>query len=155
MGQYEFTGIIRTDLNEAWELLDDPTKLHWWGSLSRPVSGLDRPLRPGDRFTEIRRDLGIDHAVDVEVEVVEPPHRLVLRTHERRRTARATLSLQVESARNGTVRFDELVEYSLGKGGFVRALDQRVVNPFVGFVERRRMGRAFGRLKAILESRPD
>jgi hypothetical protein len=55
MGVCRARGLLAAPLPRVWEYIIDPRNMHRWAPLAEPVTGIDRPLQPGDRFTQLRK----------------------------------------------------------------------------------------------------
>jgi hypothetical protein len=140
--------LISAPLPRVWEFIIDPRNMHHWGPLTEPVTGIDRPLQPGDRLTQWRTDFFRRYSQELLVEEVVPYRSFRLRDLSpggRRMDATATISVE-EAAEPGATWIEEAISYSLGDGPVARWL----VNPLVQVVIRRKTIRAFRRLGKML-----
>src|SRR5262249_5539796 len=77
MGVCRFRALLWAPLLRVWEVIIDPRNLHLWASAhegSKPVTGVDRPPQPGDRFTQLRRHFLRNSSQELLVEEVVPCH---------------------------------------------------------------------------------
>jgi hypothetical protein len=136
----------------VWEFIIDPGNMHHWAPLTEPVTGVDRPLQPGDRVTQWRRDFFRRYSQELLVEEVVPYRSLRLRDLSpggRRMDATATISVE-EAGDPGATWVEEAISYSLGDGPVARRADRWLVNPLLQAVIRRKTSRAFRRLGKLL-----
>jgi hypothetical protein len=72
MGVCRVRALLPAPLVRVWDFVIDPRNMHLWLPLTGPVAGLDRPLLPGDRLTQWRRDLFRRYRQELLVEEVVP-----------------------------------------------------------------------------------
>src|SRR5207249_1583911 len=95
MGVCRAKALISAPLSDVWEFLIKPENMHLWAPLTRPVSGIDRPLQAGDRVTLWRKDFFRHYSRVLLVEEIIPNRSLHLRVLSPvavKINARATLS---------------------------------------------------------------
>jgi hypothetical protein len=132
----------------VWEFIIDPRNMHLWGPLAEPVTGIDRPLQAGDRFTQQRKGFFRNETQELLVEEVIPYRSFLLRVLPKqgsKMTGTATVKLE-EAANPGTTWIEEVISYSLGDGAVLRWLDRWLLCPLLGVVVRLKSGKAFRRL---------
>jgi hypothetical protein len=118
------------------------------GPLAEPVTGIDRPLQAGDRFTQQRKGFFRNETQELLVEEVIPYRSLHLRVlppRGSRMTGTATVSLE-EAADPGTTWIEEVLSYSLGDAPVIRWVDRWLLCPLLGVVVRLKGKKAFRRL---------
>jgi ligand-binding SRPBCC domain-containing protein len=136
----------------VWEFIIDPRNLHHWGPFTKPVTGVDRPLQPGDRMTTWRKDFFRRHSQELLIEEVVPYRSFrmrVLSPGGRRMDVTATITVW-EAEGPGATWIEEAIAYSLGEGRAARWVDRWLVNPLLQVMMRWKTSRAFRRLGRLL-----
>ncbi len=153
MGVCRVRALIRAPLPYVWEFLIKPEHMHLWGPLTRPVTGIDRPLQAGDRVTQYRKDFFRHYSQLLLVEKVVPFRSLHVRDLSPGAVRiNATASISVEEATDREATWiEEAIFYSLGKSRVMQWLDRSLVNPVLQLVAGYKTNKAFRRLRAILE----
>ena len=140
--------------NRVWQLWADPRQLErWWGPPAYPATVDAHDLRPGGRVAyHMTGPEGDDHRGFWDVDVVEPPHRLVLRDGFANRDGTPDAALPVTTMRvairdlgGGRTRMSIESEFPT-----VEAMEQLAA---MGTEEGRRQ--AVGQIDAILAEDPD
>ena len=151
MSVCRFRALLSAPLPQVWEFIVDPRNLHRWGPLTEPLTGIDRPLQPGDRVT-FRRSNFFRGRRDVLVEEVLPYHSFRLRVLSPPGPRMdVTATVRVEESDNPEATWvEEAVAYSLGDGPVARWADRWLVNPLLQAVMRRGSGQACRRLADVL-----
>jgi ligand-binding SRPBCC domain-containing protein len=156
MGTCCVKALISVPLPHLWNFIIRPENMHLWGPLSQPVTGIDRPLRAGDRVTQLRKDFFRRYSQVLLVEEVIPYRSLCFRDLSSaglKFDARAAIRVEETSDREATL-IEETISYSLGTTPTVQWLDCRLVNPVLQRVVGHKTNRAFRRLQALV-GRPD
>jgi len=118
--------------------------MHLWCPFIESVTGVDRPLQPGDRVTQWRRDFFRRYSQELLVEEVVPYRSLRLRDLSpagRRMDATATISVE-EAGDPGATWVEEAIAYSLGKGPLVRRAERWLLDPVCRVLMRRKFNLA-------------
>jgi uncharacterized protein YndB with AHSA1/START domain len=155
MGVCRFRALLSAPLPRVWEFISDPRNMHLWASATKPVTGIDRPLQPGDRITQWRTRLFHHSSQELLVEVVVPNHSVRVREMSpqgRRMDVTATVSVE-ESGSPGATWIEEAISYSLGDNPFARWADRWLVNPLFQVVARWKTRQGFRRLADLLAQR--
>jgi hypothetical protein len=118
-----------------------------WVPYIESVEGVDRPLQPGDRLTQWRRELTSffrRQRQELLVEEVIPYRSFRLRILSAKgRPLDATATLSVEQAADpGATWVEEAIAYSLGKGRFARWVQRWLLDPLFRVVVRWQGNRA-------------
>ena len=156
MGVCRVRALIPAPLSQVWEFLIKPENMHLWGPLTRPVTGIDRPLQAGDRVTQWRKDFFRRYSQVLLIEEVVPYRSLHMRDLSKAATkldATATISVEPTGDRD-TTWIEEAIFYSLGSNWVVQWLDRWLVNPILQLVARYKTNKAFRRLQAIFAQQP-
>ena len=154
MGVCRVRALISAPLSQVWEFLIKPENMHLWGPLTRPVTGIDRPLQAGDRVTQYRRDFFRHYSQVLLIEEVMPYHCVRMRDLSKAATrigATATISVEETKDREATW-IEEAIFYSLGSSPVVQWLDRWSINPLLQLVAGYKTNKAFRRLQAIMAS---
>ncbi len=153
MGVCRVGALIRAPLPQVWEFLIKPENMHLWGPLTRPVTGIDRPLQAGNRVTQYRKDFFWHYSQVLLVEKVVPFHSLHVRDLSPGAVRiNATASISVEEATDREATWiEETIFYSLGKSGVMQWLDRSLLNPVLQLGAGYKTNKAFRRLQALLE----
>lgn len=133
MGVCRVRALISALLPSVWEFLIKPEHMQLWGPLTRPVTGIDRPLQAGDRMTQYRRDFFRHYSQVLLVEKIVPYrslHVLDLSPGAARINATATISVEEAKDREATW-IEEAIFYSLGSGRVMQWLDRWLINPLL------------------------
>jgi hypothetical protein len=155
MGVCRFRALLSAPLPRVWEFIIDPRNLHLWASATKPVTGIDRPLQPGDRITQWRTVFFRHYSQELLVEVVVPSHSFRVRDlSPKGRRMDVTATVSVEGAGSaGATWIEEAISYSLGDSPLARWADRWLVNPLFQVVVRRKTRRGFRRLADLLAQR--
>jgi hypothetical protein len=148
MGVCRVRALLSAPLPRVWEFIIDPRNMHLWGPLAEPVTGFDRPLQAGDRFTQQRKGFFRKETQELLVEEVIPYrsfHLRVLSPRGSRLSGTATVNVE-EAADPGTTWIEEVISYSLGDGPVIQWLDRWLLCPLLGVVVRLKSKKAFRRL---------
>ena len=153
MGVCRVRALIKAPLPHVWEFLIKPENMHLWGPRSRPVTGINRSFKVGDRVTLYRKDFFRYHSQVLLVEQVVPFRSLHFRDlSPGAATINVTASISVEEAADREATWiEETVCYSLGMSRVMQWLDRSLVNPVLQLGAGYRMNKAFCRLQAILQ----
>lgn len=151
MGVCRVRALIPAPLSQVWEFLIRPENMHLWDPLTRPVTGIDRPLQDGDRVTQYRRDFFRHYSQVLLIEEVVPYRSLHMRDLSKAGTRLgATATISVEEAKDQeTTWIEEAIFYSLGTSQVLQRIDHGLINPLMQFIARYKTGKAFRRLQAI------
>jgi hypothetical protein len=151
MGRLRAKASIPAPVSVVWDFLIQPENMHRWGPLTQPITGIDRPLQPGDRITQNRRDFFRHYSQVVLVEQVIPFRELHLRDLSKggsRLNATGIISLEPDPEHEATW-VEETVLYSLGQAKIRRWLDHWLINPLLQTIAAYKTGKALRRLQAI------
>jgi ligand-binding SRPBCC domain-containing protein len=154
MGVCRVRALISAPLSQVWEFLIKPENMHLWGPLTRPVTGIDRPLQAGDRVTQYRKDFFRHYSQMLLVEKIVPSRSLHVRDLSpggARINATATISVE-EATDPEATSIEEAIFYSLGSARVVQWLDRWLINPILQLVAGYKTNKAFRRLQAIMAS---
>ena len=153
MGVCRVRALITAPLPQVWEFIIKPENMHLWGPLTRPVTGIHRPLQEGDRVTQYRRDFFRSYSQVLLVEKFVPYHSLQVRDLSPSGTRmNATATISVEEARDReSTWIEEAIFYSLGSSWMMQLLDRLLINPILQLVANYKTNNAFHRLQAIIE----
>ncbi len=151
MGVCRARALIPAPLSQVWDFLMRPENMHLWGPLSRPVTGIDRPLQAGDRVTQWRKDFFQRYSQDVLIEEIVPYSSLRLRDLSAagiKLDAGGTIS--VEPAGDGeSTWIEEAIFYSLGSSRMMQWLDRWLVHHIIQLVTEYKTGKAYRRMQAV------
>ncbi len=150
MGTYSHAVTIRAPLADAWGFFNQPAEWPRWAPIVSMTG--DHPFRPGDRLTQVRRDLGIQHVWTSVVTAVDPSHSMTARVEGGRIEGGSVMSFEPDPSDPELLTFRETVSYIFGHGALARGFDRLVLNPIVAFFARRKMRHAFLRFKQIVEA---
>ena len=144
MGICRVKALIPAPLPRVWEYVIDPRNIPLWVPNIESVAGVDRPMQAGDRLTQWRRDFFRLERQELLVEEVIPYRSFRLRILSAKgRPLNATAAVSVEQAADpGATWVEEAIDYSLGKGAFVRGVERWLLDPVVRALVRRKSGRA-------------
>ncbi len=152
MGICRVRALISAPLSQVWEFLIRPENMHLWGPLTRPVTGIDRPLQVGDRVTQWRKGFFRHYSQVLLVEEVVPYRSVRMRDLSKTATrigATATISVKDARDREGTW-IEEVIFYSLGGNCLAQWLDRWLINPVLQLVASYKTNKAFRRLQQAI-----
>jgi hypothetical protein len=148
MGVCRVRALLAAPLPRVWEFIIDPRNMHLWAPLAEPVTGIDRPLQAGDRFSQERKGFFRNETQEILVEEIIPYRSIHLRVMPPRgswMTGTAMVNLE-EAADSGTTWIEEVLSYSLRDGLVIRWMDRWLLCPLFGVVVRLKGKKAFRRL---------
>jgi len=154
MGTLRVRALISAPLSQVWDFLIRPENMHLWGPLTRPVTGIDRPLQAGDRVTQYREDFFRRYSQVVLIEEVVPYCSMRLRDLSRTGIKlNAGGIISVEPTGEGEATWiEEATFYSLGNSRLMQWLDRRLIHLILQLVAEYKVNKAFRRLQAIMAS---
>jgi len=151
VGRLGAKACIPAPVSVVWDFLIQPENMHRWGPLTQAVTGINRPIQPGDRITQHRRDFFRRYSQVVLAEQVIPFGELHLRDLSKggsRLSATGIISLEPDPKHEATW-VEETFLYSLGQAKIWQWLDHWLVNPVLQPIGAHKTGKAFHRLQPI------